>query len=402
MPTESSVMHALDLAPVIVRDLSGKVLRWTLGVERMYGFSKSEATGAITHTLLRTCFPEPLEQINATLVRCGSWSGELQHRCKDGTPIWVASTWTTHDDGGHATVIEINVDVTERKLVQGEIRKLNLDLEQRVEARTADLQEINRELDAFAFTISHDLRAPLRAMQGFSQALSEDYEDRLDPIAVDYIHRISKAASRMDALIQDLLSYSRLGRAEIRMESVDLSELVDKVLQQIDTSGAHIEVGHPLYSVRGERTVLWQVIANLVTNALKFHAPGRAARVRIWSERQGSRIRLPVEDDGIGIDARFHKQIFQVFQRLHGAEAFPGTGIGLSIVRKAIERLGGSYGLDSSEGHGSCFWFELPEVTEDGPELSDNPAGGGRRERYSSDPAGVSEGEAIQSPSGRS
>jgi len=370
--------HALDLAPVIVRNLKGTILMWTKGMQMLYGFSAGEALGKNSHELFGTKFPGPLAEIENLVRRNGYWCGELRHKRKDGRQIWVASTWTMHRDASEvAILIEVNVDITGLKQAQEEIRRLNLELERRVEERTAALTETNRELEAFAYTISHDLRAPLRTMQGFGQALLEDYANRIDSTAAGYIARVANAASRMDALIQDLLAYSRLSRTDVRLEPVPLISVVRAAIEQLGAAGSGIEVRQPLFTVLGHSSVVVQVLMNLISNALKFHTPGVAPRIRIFSERRQGWVRLTVQDGGIGIEQRFHKKIFDVFQRLHGVEAFPGTGIGLSIVRKGIERLGGRYGLESEPGKGSRFWFELPEVTGDGTRKTHDSIGRG-------------------------
>jgi PAS domain S-box-containing protein len=356
---------ALDLAPVIVRRLDGTIVRWTSGMASLYGFSKLEAYGRVSHDLLQTRFPEPIDKINAILLEKGTWTGELEHRRKDGREINVISTWTLHRDRP-LTLIEVNLDITQHKLATREIQRLNAELEQRVEERTAQVESSNRELEAFAYTISHDLRAPLRSMEGFSQALTEEYAQQIDATGADYISRIAIAARRMDELILDLLNYSRLGRSDIRLEPVDLPSVVRAAVEQLDSGVESVEIREPLYKVLGNRTILVQIVANLISNALKFHAPGVPAKLIISSQCANGRVRVDFTDSGIGIDPKFHDQIFQVFHRLHGTEAFPGTGIGLAIVRKGIERLGGAYGVESEPGKGSRFWFELPEVTSNG------------------------------------
>lgn len=226
------------------------------------------------------------------------------------------------------------------------------------------IEESNAVLDAFAYTVSHDLRAPVRAMQGFSQVLIEDFGDRLGAQGRGYAERIIAAAKRMEGLIQDLLTYSRLSRAEATVAPVPLEAAVDAVLSgpvsDIKPPNARIEVKRPLPPVVGNRIILQQAVLNLVTNAMKFVAPGCDPLVRIRAETIGTAVRLWVEDNGIGIAPEHHQRIFRVFERLHGSEAYPGTGIGLAIVGKALERMGGKAGVESAVGQGSRFWIELP------------------------------------------
>jgi len=225
------------------------------------------------------------------------------------------------------------------------------------------LQDSNAALDAFAYTVSHDLRAPLRAMQGFSKALLEDFADALGAQGRDYASRVVAAAARMDDLIQDLLAYSRLSRTDMALSPVPLEEAVDSILSRmqgvIGERNAAITVERPLPAVRAHRATLQQCLINLVNNALKFTAPGDAPDIRIRAETNGARVRCWVEDRGIGVAPDHHERIFRVFERLHGSETYPGTGIGLAIVKKGVERMEGQVGVESAAGQGSRFWFEL-------------------------------------------
>lgn len=248
-------------------------------------------------------------------------------------------------------------EIAERERIEGTLRET-----------AAELTRANSELEAFSYSVSHDLRAPLRAMHGFSQALLEDYADRLDDRGRSYAQRIAGAADRMDSLIQDILAYSRLATKEIQLERVDLQFLLDRTLAQmaseIAARGAVVTVAGVLPPVVGQPAMLAQVLENLLTNALKFVAPGVAPRIRIWAERGGARTCLWIEDNGIGIAPEHHDRVFRVFERLHGVESYPGTGIGLAIVRRALERMGGEVSLESELGAGSRFCVRLPAPKE--------------------------------------
>jgi signal transduction histidine kinase len=248
------------------------------------------------------------------------------------------------------------------RLLEAE-RRFRQNLERQVESRTEQLTQVNRELDAFAYTISHDLRAPLRAMHGYADALAEDYAPILPEQGRRFTQRIMAAAARMEELIQDILTYSRLSREEVKLRPVSLEEAVDRVLaharMRIEETGAEVEVERPLAIVSAHPATLEQALDNLIANALKFVAPGERPRVRIRAENQGERVRVWVGDNGIGIDPAHRDRIFEPFQRLHGIETYPGTGIGLAIVRRSLERMGGRCGVAPGEGRGSRFWIEL-------------------------------------------
>ncbi|MHB8404405.1 MAG: ATP-binding protein [Gammaproteobacteria bacterium] len=238
------------------------------------------------------------------------------------------------------------------------------DLEQRVAERTADLDASNRELDAFAYSAAHDLRAPLRAMHGFADAILEDYGSRLDEAGRNYLARIVKASQNMDALIRDLLAYSRLGRKQITLEGVSLNEVIKEVLAdlaaEIEMRHASISLEVPAMQVEAHRGTLKQVILNLVSNAIKFVAPEKRPEVRIQASARDGRVILSVSDNGIGIAPGHRERIFNVFERLHGAETYPGTGIGLSIVKKGLARMHGEIHVESGE-NGSLFQANLRE-----------------------------------------
>lgn len=238
------------------------------------------------------------------------------------------------------------------------------ELERRVEERTRELRAANEELEEYVRTASHDLRAPLRAIQGFTQALHDDLGGRIEGESRQHLERTIAAAERMDELLLDLLDYSRLGRSDLDLRPVDTSAAVaearTRVVAELEHAGAEVAVEEPLAPLVAHAPMLVQAVANLLSNAAKFVAPGVVPRIRIATERRGSWVRLAVQDNGIGIAAEHHERIFAVFERLHTADAYPGTGIGLAIVRRAAERMGGRTGVESRPGGGSTFWIELP------------------------------------------
>ena len=247
-----------------------------------------------------------------------------------------------------------------------EVQSLNAGLEKRVLERTAELQEANEELEAFAYSVSHDLRAPLRAIHSFSEMLLDGHTSQLDAEGKDYLGRILKASKYMDALTQDLLAYSRLSRAEFPLQRVSLEDCVSTVTYQISedvrTKKADIVVQRPLPEVLAHVAPLEQIIGNLLSNALKFSRPNVPIQIRIRAQQRSSKVRVWVEDNGIGISPEYHERIFRLFERLNPATMYPGTGMGLAIVKKAVERMGGTVGLESVLNEGCKFWFELPKA----------------------------------------
>jgi signal transduction histidine kinase len=263
----------------------------------------------------------------------------------------------------------LQAEIAERQRVELALRRaqaLLLDragqLEGEVTQRTSELAATNQQLEAFVYSIAHDLRAPLRSLQGFSELLVEEAGATLGETCREYTKQINKLAYFMDALLSDLLAFSRISQQHVELASVSLQADVAAVLSQlsVEVREQNISVEHPgtWPSVMAHEPTLIQVLFNLVSNALKFAVPGVPPKVRLRAQDQGEFIRVWVEDNGIGIAPGHHDQIFKVFTRLQSGK-FPGTGIGLAIVRKGVERMGGCSGVESALGQGSRFWFEL-------------------------------------------
>jgi PAS domain S-box-containing protein len=283
-----------------------------------------------------------------------AWSNTLLFR-PDGSVRYIVATGLPSSAAGTSGLPGAGRDA--------DVRRLNERLERRVEERTAQLEDAIREMASFSYTIAHDLRAPLRSMSGFAQAMVDDYGVSMDAACLDLARRVVASARKMDTLIGDLLAYGRLIHLEVRLESVNLEGVVRSALERLGAElmsrEAIVDFARPLPMVRGNRIMLDQVLTNLLSNAIKFVPPGVPPRVKIWSEFRADRICLSIEDNGIGVAPEFHDRIFGIFQRLNREEDYPGTGIGLAIVRKALERMGGRAGVDSAGGQGSRFWIEL-------------------------------------------
>jgi PAS domain S-box-containing protein len=288
----------------------------------------------------------------------------------DGSEHWlsVRGEATYACDGMPVRMVGVYLDITRPKRDAEELEAARQRLEDHarsleasVAERTAELRETVSELETFSYSISHDLRAPLRAMQSFASILATDFGDQVGVEGGEYIRRIVAAAERMDRLIQDVLVYSRIARNDIPVEAIDLERFVGGILEsypQFSCANAGFELVPPLGRVEANAAALTQCVSNLLGNAIRFVAPGVKPAVRIWTETRGPRVRLHVRDNGIGIDPAVHDKIFSIFYQVDGRRG--GTGIGLSVVRKAAERMGGSVGLESIPGKGSTFWLELP------------------------------------------
>ncbi len=264
----------------------------------------------------------------------------------------------------------VAADISESKALEEEIIAHNRALNRMVKERTAALEAKNRELESFAYSVSHDLRAPLRSVEGFSRAVLDDYREKLDEDGRDFLERIVGAAVRMDQLINDLLNYSQLGRSGVDYEVVDMNELVAVALEDLDESikaaGARVEVAGPLPRVNGDRSMLLVLLNNLVGNAIKYRKADVTPEVKISCRGEGEKVVFAVEDNGIGLDMKFQYKVFEIFQRLHTEDEYPGTGIGLASAKKVVTAHGGRIWYESKPGGGTTFFFEVPAERGEG------------------------------------
>ena len=264
----------------------------------------------------------------------------------------------------HESNRRLRAEVAERERAEQQVRRLNEELEMRVAERTAQLSAANRELQAFAYSVSHDLRAPLRAVTGHATRLMELARSRLGDEERHCLERISDNTERMSALIEDLLTYARAGQPAVHAEPVALEPLVRQLTEacaaRIAASGATLEVASPLAVPLGDPTLIGQILANLLDNALTYRRPEVAPRIRLAATADDGMVLLQVADNGIGIAPAYHGRIFEVFERLHSADEYPGNGLGLAIAAKAARLMGGEVGVESSLGEGSTFTVSLP------------------------------------------
>ena len=303
------------------------------------------------------------DQVQASLESKKKY--ELEYRIiqqnKQERWVWERGAGVFEDDQLLALEGFIS-DVTERKRAEDKVHQLNAELEQRVQKRTAQLQAANQDLEAFAYSVSHDLRAPLRHIAGFTGMLQRDLLKE-EPRPDYYFQKISRAADNMRDMIDDLLAFSRIGRTKFAKVDVDLNDLVAAVVSEFeqDIAGRDIQWKiEKLHPVKGDVNLLKSVLENLISNAVKFTAEQQVAEIEIGSSTDAQYVRVHVKDNGVGFDENYVHKLFHVFQRLHSDEKFPGTGIGLANVKRIIERHGGSVGAQGREGGGALFYFTLP------------------------------------------
>lgn len=341
-------------------------LAWNEQMKRLLGFAAGDQPSLVS--LMDRVHPEDrkaVEKTVGTLLQVRDHEREVESEFRvvlpDEGTRWVKASAVSQP--------RENLDGTTTFHVVGTVRDISAqkafeaELQKQISQRTRELDDKSRQLEGFSYTIAHDLRAPLRAINGYADCAMEEIAPLGRPEVLDYLERIRAATRRLDALINDLLSYSRINQIEVTSGNVNLAAAVDRVLRElqpeIERRHAKVTVHRPIPSVLGEESIIEQVIINLLGNALKFTPPGQPPEIDISTSDGDGKVRVTVTDHGIGIASEYHQKIFKVFERLQSARAYPGTGIGLAIVARGMERLGGRYGVRSAPGKGSAFWIEL-------------------------------------------
>ncbi len=339
---------------IFVRGFDHTVKFWNDGATELYGFSRQEALGKVTQDFLRTGFPESLEQIVGQVLESGRWEGELRQITSTGKEILVESRWALQrgTDGEPLGFLEINRDITPRKRGEEALR-----------SNMARLELVNAELQEFAFVASHDLQEPLRKIQTFCDMAKKRCAPVLDSTSQEYLDRVLDSASRMRRLLSDLLHFSQVATRLEPFKRIDLAKIVQEAWDVFEASvkntGALVDIEN-MPAIEADESQMLRLFQNLIGNALKFRSAG-TPRIKVYGRLNGKGIcELVVKDNGTGFDPQFAEVIFKPFQRLHGRREYDGTGMGLAICRKIVERHGGTIMAESEQGKGSTFIIRLP------------------------------------------
>jgi PAS domain S-box-containing protein len=344
-------------------DKDGRITSWNAGASRLKGYQAEEIIGQHFSKFYgeEDVARELPKHVLETAAAEGHYEGEGWRVRKDGSRFWssVVVTPIRDDRGDLIGFSKITRDVTDRKILLDTIQQHARELEGKIKEQ----QQMNAELEAFSYSVSHDLRAPLRAIEGFTDIILSDFEDKLPAEAKEYLRQIVASTVRMNRLVRDLLDYSRLARIELEAAPVNVRAAISDALNQLDPelrSRVSVSVEPANLQLKGHGPVVRQVILNLINNGLKFTKPGTLPTVAVRACRQGDSVRIEIEDKGIGIAPQHQDRIFQVFERLHNPDEYPGTGIGLAIVKRGINRMAGTVNLKSELGKGSTFEISLP------------------------------------------
>jgi PAS domain S-box-containing protein len=369
LDSEKRTLRLLDGLPtaVFVVDESGhpyylnRKSEELLGRGAMPDASPEELSQRYRACLAGTTEPIPVDRVPVVRALLGeeSYRTDIEiHRPDRIVPLEVWASPIRDESGKIDFAVAAFNDISERLAIQRKIDQLNAELERQV----TELAAVNKELETFSYSVSHDLRAPLRAVDGFSQVLETDHAAALDPEAIRYLNRIRSNVRRMGSLIDDLLRFSRLSRKEVETGEVDMASLVQNVLEDLGRSWPALPriAMHELPPAEGDIDLLRQVWVNLIDNAMKYSSTRPEPRIEISGHREGDDITYSVRDNGVGFDMAYADKLFGVFQRLHRQDEFEGTGVGLAIVQRVIHRHGGLVWAEATLGEGAAFHFTLP------------------------------------------
>jgi PAS domain S-box-containing protein len=362
---------------IIGKSLEGTIQSWNHGAHCIFGYTASEAIGQSIMMLV----PEDKKKEELEILSRLKNGERIEHYqtvriCKDKRRIDVSLTVSPVRDSSGRIVgaSKIARDITAQKETDKALyetqRQLQVhaqELETAVGTRTEELRSTVGELEAFCYSLSHDMRAPLRAIQSYAELVLENDAQKMGAASTDYLKKVIQSAVRVDRLIQDVLAYTRVSRHDIVLEPVDVERLIQDIIQErpeLQKPKAEIRIEGPLPPIMGHGASLTQCISNLLENAVKFVAPGVKPQLRVYAEPVDDKVRLWFEDNGIGIDKAGQAKLFEMFQRVHGNHQYEGTGIGLAIVRKAVDRMNGEVGVESEVGKGSRFWLQLRKADE--------------------------------------
>jgi PAS domain S-box-containing protein len=359
---------ALDA--IVVMDTEGIVHEWNRAAEQMFGYNRTDAVGRKLADLIMPAYLRDRHERGLAQHVVEGGGSMLNRRIEtvaqraDGSEFAVELAITESGTNGGTVFTGYISDITQRKQAEEEIRQLNSELEQRVRKRTEQLELANRELEAFSYSVSHDLRAPLRHINGFVDILQSTTGPALDEESRGFLGTIADSARQMGKLIDDLLAFSRMGRTELRFAPVKLDTILNEAMRELRTDSQGREIRwniEPLPAVLGDPAMLRQVFINLLSNALKYTREASPAVIEVKVVESAEEHVISVRDNGVGFDATYAHKLFGVFQRLHAAHEFPGTGIGLAIVRRVVARHGGRVWAEGAVGRGATFYFSLPK-----------------------------------------
>jgi PAS domain S-box-containing protein len=359
--------YALDESSILaITNQKGIITHVNDNFCKISKYSREELLGQ-DHRIINSGYHSEsfIRDLWVTIANGKIWRGELRNRAKDGTIYWVDTTIVPllDEKGKPYQYIAIRADITERKNAEAEIIQLNADLEEKVTRRTQELQAANYEMEAFTYSVSHDLRAPLRGIIGFTSILEEDYSSKLDKEAMRITGIIKENTLKMGHLIDDLLDFSRMGKKELTKGMVNTNQVVSEVITELkqQSNGKTTEWNiSPLPLVKGDISMIRQVWVNLLSNAIKYSSSKDHPKVEIDSFSENGHIVFRIKDNGVGFDEQYAHKLFKVFQRLHDAEEFEGTGVGLALVEKIVSRHGGRTWAKGKEDEGATFYFSLP------------------------------------------